>query len=180
MVIIITLVLLNGPISVSAKSEADAFTSLLQKPAISEKELFQGPCGNTLNNNDGSNLYWNDNDANSEAKPIKNNVKQSIEHSYYHQPVQKQDDESDSDKQCLFNERLKITISKDANMTKVRASKVRNKGLHIPEFFSKDRLKGKFAVTKIKNLEYEDRLNYLHNKDNLLDKVVFETQDKIV
>lgn len=65
-------------------------------------------------------------------------------------------------------------------MTKVRVSKVRNKSLHIPEFLNKDHLEGKFDISKVKDLKYEDRLYYLRNKDNLSDEVVFETQDKIV
>lgn len=32
----------------------------------------------------------------------------------------------------------------------------------------------------MKDLNYKDRLEYLRNKENLPDEVVFETQDKIV
>jgi len=183
MAIIIALALLGGPTGVSAKSEADGFTSPQAKTEISRKGLFKsssGMYGTNIDNSGGFGSPWDNNDANSEAKPIKKNVEKSIEHPYYHQPVQKQDDESDFDKQCPVNERLEIAVSKDGSMTKVRASKVWNKGLHIPEFLSKNRLKSKFDVTKVKDLEYEDRLNYLRNKDNLPDEVVFETQDKIV
>ena len=99
---------------------------------------------------------------------------------YYHQPVQNQDDESDSDEQCLVTERLKISVSHDGSMTNVPASKVRDKSLHIPELVSKERLEGKFDITKVKDLEYEDRLNYLRDEKNLPDEIVFEARDKIV
>ena len=53
------------------------------------------------------------------------------------------------------------------------------KGKHIPEFIGKKRLKGVFDASKLKGLTYEERLEYLRNKDNLPDDVVFEAQDKI-
>ena len=65
-------------------------------------------------------------------------------------------------------------------MTKVRASKVRDKSLPIPRFLNKYYLDSKFDISKVRDLNYKDRLDYLRNKDNLPDKVVFETQDKIV
>jgi hypothetical protein len=184
--LLMALVLLGGPTSALGESEVDAFIFPLQKPVISGKGLFGSSSAIseiTPDNNDGFGSPRDDNNLNSEAKSIEKNVEKSekpIEHPYYHQPVQNQDDESDSDEQCLVTERLKISVSHDGSMTNVPASKVRDKSLHIPELVSKERLEGKFDITKVKDLEYEDRLNYLRDEKNLPDEIVFEAQDKIV
>ena len=127
-------------------------------------------------------IIIDNNNSNTEPECLEPSKPVEQDYSYiYQQPDSDTDTtESDSDEECPVNERLKIALSKDGSMTKVRASKVGDKGLHIPEFLSKERLKGKFDITKVKDLEYEDRLDYLRNKDNLPDEVVFETQDKIV
>lgn len=36
------------------------------------------------------------------------------------------------------------------------------------------------SVTKVENLEYTDRLNYLRDKNNLLDEIVDEAMDEIL
>lgn len=178
-VTIIALALSGTPNDILTQSEADRFLLPVSKPEISGKRLFQSSSktfGSSRNPSSPDN-------ENSEATPIKNSAEKSekfIEHTYYHQSVEEDDDPSESDDQCLINDRLKIAVSKDGSMTKVRASKVRDKCIQIAEFISKNRFKGKFDVSKVKDLEYEDRLNYLSNKDNLPDEVVFEAQDEIV
>ena len=174
-------------------SEVDAFTSPHPQHRIGDRDTKNSgifgrqpkPRGKpSPGSGSGSNGSSNNDDDDSISKFPKNESveksEKSIEHPYYHQSVEEDDDQSDSEDQCLVNDRLKIAVSRDGSMTKVRAAKVRDKGLHIPEFISKNHLKGKFDVSKVKNLEYEDRLDYLRNKDNLPDEVVFETQDKIV
>lgn len=106
MTIIIAFALLSEPKGVSAKSEVDPFTPPQAKTKISQKELLKsssGMYGSTADKNNGSGSTWDYKDANSEAKPIKNNVQKSIEDLYYNQPVQKQYHKSDSDEQCPVN-----------------------------------------------------------------------------
>jgi hypothetical protein len=37
-----------------------------------------------------------------------------------------------------------------------------------------------YCALKVKDLEYGDRLNYLRNRDNLPDRVIFADQEKII
>ena len=46
-------------------------------------------------------------------------------------PIEKQNNKSNFYEQCLVDERLKIAVTSTRSFTKVRASKVRDKGLHI-------------------------------------------------
>lgn len=90
------------------------------------------------------------------------------------------EESSDSEEeQCEVDEKITRVVSKDGSSTKVSSSQVRDKGKHIPEFLSKERLKGVFDASELEGLSYKDRLEYLQNRDNLPDDVVFEAQKKI-
>lgn len=41
-------------------------------------------------------------------------------------------------------------------------------------------LKGKFNIDYVKTLSYEDRLEYVRNKDNLPDELVYQMQDEVL
>lgn len=71
-----------------------------------------------------------------------------------------------------------MAVSKDGSITKILTSKVREKAHHILEVVDKKSWEGKFNPYKLKGLEYEERLDYLNNKDNLPNEVVFAAQDK--
>lgn len=98
MAIIIALALLGGPTPVLAQDEPIGFTLPVLKPEISGKGLFQSSSemfGTAPNSN--SNPGSPDNE-NSEATPIENSAEKSeksIEHPYYHQPVEEHDDQLD-------------------------------------------------------------------------------------
>ena len=145
--IVIALALLGGPTTISVQNEADAFTLHSQNLKFVSKRLFKdslGIGGNSPANNVDFGLPWDNNDANSEAK--------SIRYPYHHELVQEQDNnsdcESDEEYPGLVNRRSRIVLLKDSSITKVPVSQVRDNGLHMLEFLSKNSLKGKFDVTK--------------------------------
>lgn len=175
------------PSGVSARdatpSEVEAFANPpISRPALSGKGLFQknipqtcstNPEDNNGNGNSGSPL------DNTDPKPVKKEVQKPIEVPYVNTETNQEND-SDSE-QCSVDEELelKVAIAKDGTLVKVYPNKVRDKGLHIPEFLPKEFLDGKFNVDEAKDLAYPDRLEYLRNKENLPDDVVSAAQDKI-
>ena len=52
--------------------------------------------------------------------------------------------------------------------------------MHIPDFIDAEILDGKFDVTKAEDLEYQNRLKYLRDKNNLPDDIVEKARDEIL
>jgi hypothetical protein len=51
--------------------------------------------------------------------------------------------------------------------------------VYLHHLLDAETLDGKFDVTEVKNLKYPDRLNYLRDKNNLPDEIVYQARDKI-
>jgi len=104
----------------------------------------------------------------------------SVEHHIYENKNDVDSEtEDESNNQCSIEE-IKSAMAKDGTIIHVPASQVRDKGLHIPDFLDEERLHGKFDVTEAEGLKYSDRLNYLRDKNNLPDEIVYEARDEIL
>jgi hypothetical protein len=81
------------------------------------------------------------------------------------------------------NEEIKVVVANDGSIINIEIAQVRDKGLHIPDFVDIDISNSRFnrgKIKKLKKLDYQDRLNYLRNKGNLSDKIVYEARDEIL
>lgn len=83
--------------------------------------------------------------------------------------------EEEKNWQCEEILRLALAVSQDGSIIQIVLDQVSDKGLHIPNFVEETSLKGKFDMTEVKDLEYNERLEYLRDKSNLLDENMHET-----
>jgi hypothetical protein len=102
----------------------------------------------------------------------------NFEHNIY-EKISEDDSDDESEKQSAIEE-IKVGVANDGTFINILDSHVRDKGLHIPDFLDAETLDGKFDVNEAKNLEYSDRLNYLRDKNNLPDDIVFQARDEIL
>lgn len=118
---------------------------------------------------DPSNTPFSDSEINSDFKENRSESK-NFEHQIY-EKISDNDTDSETDdeseKQCSIEE-IKVGVAKDGSFIHVPASQVRDKGLHIPDFLDAE------------TLEYPDRLNYLRDKNNLPDEIVYQARDEIL
>ena len=104
----------------------------------------------------------------------------NLEHHFYSQEETSDDETED---ECPLSEesnRIKTGVTKDGTFVHVEASKMRDKSHHIDDFIDLKDLEGKFNIDYVKTLSYEDRLEYVRNKDNLPDELVYQMQDEVL
>nr|UDP55519.1 hypothetical protein orf238b [Schizostauron trachyderma] len=104
----------------------------------------------------------------------------NLEHHFYSQEKTSDDETED---ECPLSEesnRIKTGVTKDGTFVHVEASKMRDKSHHIDDFIDLKDLEGKFNIDYVKTLSYEDRLEYVRNKDNLPDELVYQMQDEVL
>ena len=175
------------PISAEAKSSglpgADGFTPPVHsRPANKDSGLFNQP--KPQNQNPGSDKpggngsNGDDSNSNFESECIENPKPDNPYH-YGHEPMHQSDSETDDESKCSIEE-VKVGIANDGTFIHVPTSQVRDKGLHIHDFLDAEILDGKFDVTEAETLEYTDRLNYLRDKNNLPDEIVYQARDEIL
>lgn len=105
----------------------------------------------------------------------------NLEHHFYFQEKTSDDETED---ECPLSEesnRIKTGVTKDGTFVHVEASQMRDKSHHIDDFIDLKDLEGKFDIDYVKTLSsYEDRLEYVRNKDNLPDELVYQMQDEVL
>jgi hypothetical protein len=126
---------------------------------------------------DPSNTPFSDYETNPDLKENRPESK-NFKH-YIHEKISEDNSDDESEKQCAIEE-IKVGIANDGTFINILDSQVRDKGLHIPDFLDAETLDGKFDVSEADNLEYSDRLNYLRDKNNLPDDIVFQARDEIL
>ena len=165
--------------------EAEAFSvPNFQKPVQNHNGLFgtrkdslKESFTNDNPDDDPSNTPFSDSEINPDCKENRPESK-NFEHQIY-EKISGSDSETDDESKCSIEE-VKLGVANDGTFIHVRASKVRDKGLHIPDFLAAEILDGKFDVTEAETLKYPDRLNYLRDKKNLPDDIVYQARDEIL
>jgi hypothetical protein len=145
------------------------------KTTSSSGEPKKSPGNNS--GDDPSNNPFSDSEINPDLKENGPEFK-NFEHHIY-EKISEDDSDDELEKQCAIEE-IKVGIANDGTFINILNSQVRDKGLHIPDFLDAETLDGKFDVSEAKNLEYPDRLNYLRDKNNLPDDIVFQARDEIL
>ena len=116
-------------------------------------------------------------DAEPEVVPTKSTTEQTkVAEKPYYREIDKEDtcyEETEPE--------VKTGYPNDGTPIHVSASQVRDKGHHIDDFLDPETLDGKFdpgAVREAKS--YEERLEYLRDKENLPDEIVYKTRDRML
>lgn len=169
--------------------DADAFTQQSQQHH-SRSQHDQGIFGRKSSNDD-SGAGKPDDDGSEENNDNVPNCPQveSVErtqdrvdkiHEHLGQMKEVSDSNTENEEGECSIEKIKVGVAEDGSTVNIDISQVRDKGLHIPDFLNAEILDGKFDVTKVRKLKYPDRLNYLRNKNNLPDELVYQARDKIL
>ncbi len=84
---------------------------------------------------------------------------------------------------CKFegNNRIKTGTVKDGSLVHVDSSQIRDKSHHMGDFLSPEDLQGKFDINHVKKIRsYQDKLEYVRNKNNLPHDLVYQMQDEVL
>jgi len=157
---------------------AEGFTPPISRPLRRNYGLFDSKTPSSSSGEPKKDPYSNSeiNSDSNENRPKSTN----LEHHFYSQEEISDDETED---ECPLSEesnRIKIGVTKDGTFVHVEASKMRDKSHHIDDFIDLKDLKGKFDINYVKTLSYEDRLEYVRNKDNLSDELVYQMQDEVL
>ena len=173
---VIAIAVLGMPSSAYAKENdpsfgVHGFAPPVSRPVPSKYGLFGSQTRSSSSSGDPKKDPSSEINSDSNANRSKST---NLEHHFYYQEKTSDDETED---QCPLSEesnRIETGVTKDGTFVHVSASHMRDKSHHMDDFIDPEDLEGKFDIDYVKTLSYKDRLEYVRNKDNLPDELVYQ------